>query len=654
MFKNEYSASDVKNLFADKLTESNISLKDSKSLGLSALMPAKTKSLCNLELPSIKISYFDIESNSLNFYRLRILGDRAVDTPKYLQAPNTIPRLYFPTNIDWIAIIEDIERPIVFTEGEFKAIAASQAGFPTIALSGVWNWKCKSRHLSKLPEFDYLNLDGRDIYICFDSDMHTNPKVLQALYKFANMLTQLGAIIYIVELPQDDDEKIGIDDYLIKAGVEGFKEQLNIAQPYEPSKELYQLNSEVAYITKTNAVIVLKSKDLMTINDFKNGRYANRYYYEPQIKKDGNVNYKEKSASDGWIKWPHRYELNELVYIPNADKVINNNFNLWSGWGCEPKAGSVKPWKDLLDYFFKNDVLARNWFEQWCAYQFQYPGEKLYTAVGLWSVEQGTGKSLVGYTLIKIFGDNGGEVKQRDLHSAYNDWSVHKQFIMGDEITGSNKKADNDLIKGLITQQTITVNQKYVPIYSIRDTINYLFTSNHPDAFYMEDTDRRMFIHEIKGAPMSDDFYKIYDTWLNNEGASHLFYYFLNMNINDFNAKSRALVTESKKEMKIQTKSELGAWVFDILENGVYLGGIKLESEIYTPSQLTDIFNRKAKRQISSNAMGRELRRQGISQLPPINIKGKMLRLYAIKDTDKWNRRKNTAITKHYLKFNDK
>ena len=651
MFVNHYYADDVKKLFVDKLAESDIKVNQSKPLGLSVLMASKTKELIGVHLPAIKIVYPNIAGDPTNFYRLRILGDREYGSPKYRQAPQTMPRLYFPTNVDWPTVIADVEYPIIFTEGEFKSICASNVDFPTIALSGVWNWKAQSRFLDKLPDFESLNLDGRKVYICFDSDMHSNPQVLNALYQFAKMLVQLGAIVLVINLPQPTDEKVGLDDYLTAHKVEEFQELIDDAKPYEPSRALYEMNSEIAYIRKTNAIINMGTNNLISLGDFKNGAYANRIIHEPTIKGD-KVTLKEKPAADAWMRWPKRFELGQLVYAPDKPKIIDDNFNLWNGWGCEPKTGSVKPWKDLLDYFFKKDAASRLWFEQWCAYQFQHPGEKLYTAAAFWSVEQGTGKSLVGYTLMKIFGDNGGEVKQRDLHSAYNDWSVHKQFIMGDEITGSNKKADNDLIKGLITQQNITVNQKYVPIYTIKDTINYLFTSNHPDAYYMEDTDRRLFVQEITGKPLDDGFYQGYDNWLNNGGNCALFQYFLDFDLNGFNAKSRALVTQAKKEMKIQTKSELGSWIFDILENGLYFGELKLESELYTPSQLVDIYNRKATRQLSANAVGRELRRQGIAQLPPLNIKGKMYRLYAIANVDSWMRKKNKAIAAHWIKHN--
>ncbi|MFZ0630231.1 MAG: hypothetical protein WA374_09135 [Acidobacteriaceae bacterium] len=36
------------------------------------------------------------------------------------------------------------------------------------------------------------------------------------------------------------------------------------------------------------------------------------------------------------------------------------------------------------------------------AYPLQYPGTKLYSAVVLWTAQQGVGKSLLGYTMQQI------------------------------------------------------------------------------------------------------------------------------------------------------------------------------------------------------------------------------------------------------------
>ena len=120
----------------------------------------------------------------------------------------------------------------------------------------------------------------------------------------------------------------------------------------------------------------------------------------------------------------------------------------------------------------------------------------------MWSLKHGTGKSTVGYTMGRIYGKNYVEIRDHDLNSLFNEWAENRQFVMGDEITGGEQKRDiADRMKSTITQKEIRINAKYVPSYTVPDRINYFFTSNHADAFFVEDTDRRYFVHQITADP---------------------------------------------------------------------------------------------------------------------------------------------------------
>ena len=108
----------------------------------------------------------------------------------------------------------------------------------------------------------------------------------------------------------------------------------------------------------------------------------------------------------------------------------------------------------------------------------------------------------------RIYGANYSELNERDIHQDFNGWAEKKQFVLGDEVTGSNQRKHADYLKKMITQTQISINQKYIPSYVIDDCINYLFTSNHPDSFFLEDADRRFLIVDVNQAPMEHAFYK--------------------------------------------------------------------------------------------------------------------------------------------------
>ncbi|WP_326827334.1 toprim domain-containing protein [Streptomyces sp. NBC_01751] len=86
--------------------------------------------------------------------RFRRLGDG--DGPKYLSAPGDPPRIY---NADALLTPSD---HIAICEGEFDAIAATQAGIPAVGIAGVSAWKSYFARCFKGYRAVYLLADADD------------------------------------------------------------------------------------------------------------------------------------------------------------------------------------------------------------------------------------------------------------------------------------------------------------------------------------------------------------------------------------------------------------------------------------------------------------------------------------------------------------
>lgn len=87
-----------------------------------------------------------------------------------------------------------------------------------ISLSGVWNWRGTNDHggATALPDWESVALKGRTVYLVFDSDVVRNSTVKQALDRLSAFLTNRGAEVRIVRLPDGEGgQKIGADDYLV-------------------------------------------------------------------------------------------------------------------------------------------------------------------------------------------------------------------------------------------------------------------------------------------------------------------------------------------------------------------------------------------------------------------------------------------------------
>jgi hypothetical protein len=653
---------------------SGITDEQAERLGFKPLGPRQTADLSPgfHAVHSLQIPYMGFDGRPTGFYRIRYLEPLPgfaglVEKPqRYAQSPGTLNEIYLPNVLDWEEIRKNKNEQICITEGERKAASACVNNLAAIGLGGVDVWKAAKRGIALLPQLTKFEWSGRSVVICFDSDAAEKVEVVRAQINLSRELLALGAIVTIASLPAGpDNKKQGLDDFIVAHGVDALNEILEQAPGLPESQALWAMNAELAYIRSPGMVAVRDTGTLMETGKFEREIYANRHYVEITVSggKDPKTVSKKKPLAPRWIEWEQRFELNKVIYAPGQPTISNNSYNVWKGWGTLPKKGSIKPWKDLLDFIFRSDPGQRKWFEQWCAYPIQYPGTKLYTAALLWGATKGTGKTLVAYCLGKIYGVNFVEIKSKDLKRDFNAWQEHRQFVYADEITGGQARTDADYLKGLITQHTLKINQKYMPEYIIDDCINYLFASNHADAMFLEDGDRRFFVHEVIGPAMPTTFYDTIDKWLKSpEGPAALFHHLLHIDLEGFHPREHAPVTLAKQAMILASKGELAYWVQQMLEDppgvfkGVYSERARSNMDLWTPRLLLRACDPDGRKRATEASLGRALTAAGIRQVNggvPIRTRYGVVRLYAIRNPDMWAKASPKACSEHYESFID-
>jgi putative DNA primase/helicase len=111
--------------------------------------------------------------------------------------------------------------PLFVTEGVRKADAAVSVGLCCVALLGVWNWRGSNAHGGKvaLPDWESVALNGRAVYIVFDSDIAEKRAVRAALIRLKAFLESRGGAVRLVYLaPGAGGAKVGLDDFLAAGG----------------------------------------------------------------------------------------------------------------------------------------------------------------------------------------------------------------------------------------------------------------------------------------------------------------------------------------------------------------------------------------------------------------------------------------------------
>jgi len=141
-------------------------------------------------------------------FRFRRYRDgRDVNGPKYLSPRGASPRLYPPP----LAPFTEDSTPdeIAIVEGERKALSATAAGWPMLAVSGVYNWKRSGPDDvgTVLPELRAI-ADGRKFLLLYDSDIDESHKAYAAFHRLGRTLLALGAkSARVWTLPSDLSQK---------------------------------------------------------------------------------------------------------------------------------------------------------------------------------------------------------------------------------------------------------------------------------------------------------------------------------------------------------------------------------------------------------------------------------------------------------------
>ncbi len=381
-------------------------------------------------------------------------------------------------------------------------------------------------------------------------------------------------------------------------------------------------NERFVYVRNPGLIVDLKTMETVTPRDFMQHQYSNRYYGETNAQ--GGKTWSPLARE--WMNSGSRHEVERLTYAPGQSRFTAESWlNRWRGWGIEPREGSadLAPWNQFLDFLFPDAPEESRWFEHWLAYPLQHPGAKLHTCAVLWSRETGVGKNFLAEIISKIYGPNAITISENNLHGRFNDWQRDKQFIVGDEVVGGeSRKQVADYLKTLITSPTLEIEEKFKPRYAIPHVANYLFLSNHPDAFYLDDKDRRFWIWEIKqDRPLPPKFYDQLRAWKQGAGPAALFQHLLKMKLTGFDPRARAPITEAKLEMTELGLTELERWVRDLGDNiQTIIDGRpeyfpnRQQPTLFTSAELLEMWNPDDRKRDGTAALTKALRKFGFRQ----------------------------------------
>ena len=347
-----------------------------------------------------------------------------------------------------------------------------------------------------------------------------------------------------------------------------------------------------------------------------------------------------------WLSHTRRRNAPRVVMAPSQpDTLPDGSVNSWRGFICDPIEGDVRPFIRLLKRLIP-DIQERRYVLSWLAALIQLPAQKFNVALVIWSRQQGTGKSLLVETVGNLFDDRHFEVVGQEVfNDGFTDWQAHKVMVVCDEVSSTDKRAVADRIKGWITSSKNSINAKHAPKFKQPNLIKYVFLSNHADAVYLDETDRRFFVVEATSDRLPKDDSANFVKWRDAGGYSALLHYLQNLKIKDFNPTAPAPLSSSKEEMVEDNKSDLERWIDGVLEQQIFDKKFLISSE-----ELASRYKTGTGHSCSSKTITSALRARGVERL---NKQARMMdgskkRLFALDDPNKYELMTDAELGKEF------
>jgi hypothetical protein len=157
-------------------------------------------------------------------------------------------------------------------------------------------------------------------------------------------------------------------------------------------------------------------------------------------------------------------------------------------------------------------------------------------------------------------------VENTQLMSDYTDFMAGKLLCFIHELAQGDRYATMNRLKSLITEDVISVNQKYARQYYIQNTVNFVFFSNLLDAIKVVKNDRRLFVVYNDKEPKESGYYsRVVQAF--DEHYFSIYHYLKTRDLAGFNAHAKPPETEGKKQLKEHSLNELALYLLN-LSNG--------------------------------------------------------------------------------------
>jgi hypothetical protein len=333
----------------------------------------------------------------------------------------------------------------------------------------------------------------------------------------------------------------------------------------------------VIYAPRRDPVLQRTVYDRMSLGTLEQ-LHANRFVETTES--DGST--MRRHAVSVWFRHADRRQFIDGVTFDPANVNGNPNlFNLWSGFGVEPRQVS---WGKLQEHLLTNicdtDTALYDHLINLLA-DIVHHSEKQGEIAIVLRGKEGAGKGTLAKALLRIFGQHGLHISNG--HHLVGRFNLHLRdcvFLFCDQAFFAGDKQHVGVLKALITEPLITIEGKYANAVQAPNFLHVLMATNEDWAVPASLSSRRFFVLDVSDARISDHaYFDAINTKLNNGGYEAMLYDLLHRDLAGVNMRT-VVVTDALIEQRKRSPGTHTRWWCDCLERGyAFVSRLGLEDD---------------------------------------------------------------------------
>jgi hypothetical protein len=270
---------------------------------------------------------------------------------------------------------------------------------------------------------------------------------------------------------------------------------------------------------------------------------------------------------------PGTHVFDQLAFSPLPTPP--DTCNLWVGPQVQPKGGDWQTIKAfLLEVICDGNIVLFRYLMLFLAHMLQCPGEKSGIMIVMLG-GQGTGKGTLFQILKAVWSQTTLLVSDIDNVIGRFNAAIERNFVlcMDEALFAGDKKA-MDRLKSLVTEPTITIEEKHQPRRSICSFHRFFAASNHAHFAAVDADDRRFVFFQVSEARKGDHQFwdQLHLAIADHACVAAMVHELLSYDLTKFQVRQKPN-TAAHTDQKLRSLSGFERYWFEVLQTGEFEPG---------------------------------------------------------------------------------